>query len=89
MPRWCGRRGTTPSSSSGCSTPASAPASSLACERADLVAAVARGFGCSARRVETYEDLTRVLDEVVPGLVHRDEPLLLDVVVAPDETFQP
>ncbi len=53
------------------------------------VAAVAHGFGCPARRIETYEELTSVLDEVVPGLVHRNEPLLLDVVVAPDETFQP
>jgi hypothetical protein len=30
-----------------------------------------------------------VLDDVVPGLADRREPLLLEIVVAPDETFAP
>ncbi len=47
------------------------------------LAAVARGFGCPARRIETLDELDAVLDDVVPTLEERDEPLLLDVVVAP------
>jgi benzoylformate decarboxylase len=35
------------------------------------------------------DELLEVLDEVVPGLAGRDEPLLLEVVVAPDDTFSP
>jgi benzoylformate decarboxylase len=51
------------------------------------LAAVARGFGCPARRIETYEELVATLDEVVPTLGHRTEPLLLDVVIEPTRTF--
>jgi benzoylformate decarboxylase len=53
------------------------------------VAAVARGFGCPAQKITTYDELTTALDEVVPTLAERDEPLLLDVVVSPTETFAP
>ena len=53
------------------------------------VAALARGFGCPARRITTYEELVGALDEVVPTLAERDEPLLLDVAVAPTTTFAP
>ena len=53
------------------------------------VAAIARGFGCAARRIETHDELTEALDEAVPTLADRDEPLLLDVVVAPTEEFAP
>jgi benzoylformate decarboxylase len=53
------------------------------------VAAMARSFGCDARRVETEEDLLRELDDVVPTLAARDRPLLLEVIVEPDETFAP
>ncbi len=47
------------------------------------LATLARGFGCPSRRVTTHDDLCAVLDEVVPTLAARDEPLLLDVVIAP------
>jgi benzoylformate decarboxylase len=47
------------------------------------LATIARGFGCPARRVATHEELTETLDEVVPTLADRDEPLLLDVAIAP------
>ena len=47
------------------------------------VSAIARGFGCSAVRVESAEELERTLDDVVPGLATRSEPLLLEVAVAP------
>jgi benzoylformate decarboxylase len=51
------------------------------------LAAAARAFGCPARRIETYEELVATLDEVVPTLGDRTEPLLLDVVIAPTRTF--
>ena len=53
------------------------------------VAAMARAQGCEARRVETHDDLLRVLDDVIPALKDRSTPLLLEVVVAQDETFEP
>jgi benzoylformate decarboxylase len=53
------------------------------------VSGLARAFGCPARRVETHDDLVATLDEVVPGLADRRDPLLLEVVVEPDETFRP
>jgi benzoylformate decarboxylase len=53
------------------------------------VAAVARGFGCAAERISTHAELLRALDEAVPTLASREEPLLLDVAIAPAETFAP
>jgi benzoylformate decarboxylase len=53
------------------------------------IAAIARGFGCAAERIETHDELMRALDQAVPGLAERDEPLLLEVVVEPDPTFAP
>jgi len=53
------------------------------------LATVARGFGCPARRIVTHDELESVLDEVVPSLGKREEPLLLDVVVAPTGAFAP
>ena len=52
------------------------------------VAAMARAQGCPAIRVTEHDELLRVLDEVVPGLAGRGEPLLLEVVVEPDPDFQ-
>ncbi|MCD4534307.1 thiamine pyrophosphate-dependent enzyme [Nocardioides sp. cx-169] len=42
---------------------------------------LAQGFGCASIRVESHEQLLAVLDEVVPTLGERREPLLLDVRV--------
>jgi benzoylformate decarboxylase len=53
------------------------------------VAALARGFGCPARKIATHDELVRELDEAVPTLATRDEPLLLDVAIAPTEHFAP
>ncbi|MEV0235667.1 thiamine pyrophosphate-dependent enzyme [Nonomuraea sp. NPDC050786] len=50
---------------------------------------LARSLGCPARRVDTYDELTAALDEVLPTLSTRDEPLLLDVTVTVDPDFQP
>lgn len=53
------------------------------------VAALARGFGCDARRLSTHDELISALDAVVPTLASREEPLLLDVAIAPTQTFAP
>jgi benzoylformate decarboxylase len=53
------------------------------------VAALARAFGCAARRISTHEDLLQALDEIVPTLASRAEPFVLDVVIAPTQTFAP
>ncbi|MEV6151194.1 thiamine pyrophosphate-dependent enzyme [Nonomuraea sp. NPDC052129] len=50
---------------------------------------MARSLGCAAKRVDTAEELAAVLDEVMPTLVDREEPLLLEVTVAVDPDFQP
>ena len=47
------------------------------------IAAIAGGFGCPAARVETHDQLLGTLDEVIPTLRERREPLLLAVSVAP------
>jgi thiamine pyrophosphate-dependent acetolactate synthase large subunit-like protein len=46
------------------------------------IGGLARSLGCPAVRVETHDDLTRVLDEVLPGLAGRREPLVVEAVVA-------
>jgi benzoylformate decarboxylase len=53
------------------------------------VAGLARAFGCDARKLSTYDELLAALDEVVPDLASRGEPLLLDVAIAPTATFAP
>jgi benzoylformate decarboxylase len=53
------------------------------------LATIARGYGCPARRISIHDELVDSLDEVVPALRGRNEPLLLDVVVAPTTTFAP
>ena len=53
------------------------------------VAGLARAFGCPARTIADHDELVTVFDEVLPTVGERDEPLLLQVVVAPDESFAP
>jgi benzoylformate decarboxylase len=53
------------------------------------VAGLARAFGCKAQNIGTHEELLAALDEVIPNLASRSEPLLLDVAVAPTATFAP
>ena len=53
------------------------------------VVGLAQALSCPARAVTTYGELVGVLDEVIPTLAGRDEPLLLGVTVARDATFQP
>jgi benzoylformate decarboxylase len=51
------------------------------------ITAMARALGCPAQRVEDHDGLLQALDEALPGLAGRSEPLLLEVVVAPDSDF--
>ena len=53
------------------------------------IAGLAEIFGCESRRITDLAALQQVLDEVVPGLSDRAEPLLLEVTVEPDTDFQP
>jgi benzoylformate decarboxylase len=53
------------------------------------IAAIARAFGCEAKRIETHDRLLAALDEAIPTLPERTSPLLLDVAVAPTATFAP
>jgi benzoylformate decarboxylase len=46
------------------------------------VSRIAEGFGCPTRRIEAYDELLATLDEVMPSLGSRREPLLLDVAVS-------
>ncbi|WP_433497620.1 thiamine pyrophosphate-binding protein [Sphaerimonospora sp. CA-214678] len=53
------------------------------------LSAMARSLGCPAIRLDSHADLLAALDEVVPTLGSRTEPLLLDVAVTPDAEFHP
>jgi benzoylformate decarboxylase len=53
------------------------------------VSALAEGLGCAAERVDSYEAMVKALDEVVPTLSDRTEPLVLEVAVVPEATFEP
>ncbi|MBV9685170.1 MAG: hypothetical protein JO046_25475 [Solirubrobacterales bacterium] len=45
------------------------------------IGGMARSLGCPSVRVETHDQLIRTLDEVVPELTGRREPLLVEAVV--------
>jgi benzoylformate decarboxylase len=47
------------------------------------IAAMARALGCPAMRIETHDELIAQLDEVIPTLGRRDQPLLLEMAIAP------
>jgi benzoylformate decarboxylase len=53
------------------------------------ISALAQTFGCEARRIERHDELIGALDEAVPTLRERREPLLLEVVVTADSSFSP
>ncbi|WP_067169605.1 thiamine pyrophosphate-dependent enzyme [Microtetraspora niveoalba] len=53
------------------------------------LSAMARSFGCPATRVDSYDDLVAALDEIVPDLGSRTEPMLLEITVVPDSEFRP
>jgi thiamine pyrophosphate-dependent acetolactate synthase large subunit-like protein len=49
---------------------------------------LAQALGCPAERVDSYDGLVAALDAVVPTLAGRSEPLLLEVAVEPEPTFE-
>ena len=51
--------------------------------------ALAGAFGCRARRIDAWDDLVTILDEVMGDLAERSEPLLLEVIVEPGRVFEP
>jgi thiamine pyrophosphate-dependent acetolactate synthase large subunit-like protein len=53
------------------------------------ITTLARGLGCEAERIDDHATLLARLDEVVPTLAGRETPLVLEVVVAPDEAIVP
>ncbi|MGH3064564.1 MAG: thiamine pyrophosphate-binding protein [Gaiellaceae bacterium] len=53
------------------------------------IAGLARAQGCDAKRISEHGELLQTLDDVIPTLTHRDQPLLLDVVIAPTQSFAP
>jgi benzoylformate decarboxylase len=53
------------------------------------IAGLARAQGCDAKRISEHGELVQTLDDVIPTLAHRDQPLLLDVVIAPTQSFVP
>jgi benzoylformate decarboxylase len=44
---------------------------------------MARCLGCPSIKVAAYDELIATLDQVMPRLAQRQEPLLLDVAIAP------
>ena len=46
------------------------------------ITGIARCLGCPATRVETYDELSATLDELIATLASRREPLLVEVAVA-------
>jgi benzoylformate decarboxylase len=53
------------------------------------ISALARTLGCEARRIEHHDELLSALDEVVPSLAARTEPVLLEAVVTTESSFSP
>lgn len=45
------------------------------------VSGLAHSLGCPAERVETHDELTRKLDEILPGLAQRATPIVLEVAL--------
>ncbi|MDX6356694.1 MAG: benzoylformate decarboxylase, partial [Streptomyces sp.] len=53
------------------------------------VSGLAESLGCPARRIARHADLLAALDELVPTLGSRSEPVVLEVAVVPDPEFHP
>jgi len=53
------------------------------------IGAIARAFGCDAVRIDRHDELLERLDAELSTLADRETPLLLEVVVAQDESFDP
>ncbi len=53
------------------------------------IASIAQAFGCPAQRISEWNQLNEALEEVIPDLAGRAEPLVLEVLLAPDDAFEP
>jgi benzoylformate decarboxylase len=53
------------------------------------ICGLAANLGCASQRIETHEDFRGRIEEVVPSLSTRSEPLVLDVAVAADLDLPP
>lgn len=53
------------------------------------ISTIAAGLGVESVLIDAYDELTDVLDRVIPGLGARQEPLVIEIVVSPDTTFSP
>jgi benzoylformate decarboxylase len=53
------------------------------------IARLAHGFGCPARRVDSYTSMVDAFDELVPTLTSRTEPIVLEIAVVPEPSFEP
>jgi benzoylformate decarboxylase len=53
------------------------------------ISRLATGFGCPARRVDTYAAMVDALDELIPTLTSRIEPMVLEIAVVPEPSFEP
>jgi benzoylformate decarboxylase len=52
-------------------------------------AAMAESFGVASQRIQTHDELVRILNEVVPTLRERQTPLALIINVEPENKFAP
>jgi benzoylformate decarboxylase len=53
------------------------------------VSGLAVALGCPARKITQYSELLAALDDIVPTLGSRTEPVVLEVAVAPGPEFHP
>ncbi|MDX6350264.1 MAG: benzoylformate decarboxylase [Streptomyces sp.] len=53
------------------------------------VSGMALALGCPARKITQHSELLAALDDITPTLDSRTEPVVLEVVVAPDPQFHP
>jgi benzoylformate decarboxylase len=53
------------------------------------IARLANGFGCPARRVDTYAAMVDAFDALIPTLTGRTEPMVLEIAVVPESSFEP
>jgi benzoylformate decarboxylase len=51
------------------------------------VSRVAEGLGVAARRIEGFAELAEALEQIVPTLASRVDPIVLEVVIAPEQSY--
>ncbi|MEO7124427.1 MAG: hypothetical protein ABI400_15200, partial [Lacisediminihabitans sp.] len=51
------------------------------------VSRVAEGLGVESLRIDGYAELTETLNRVLPTLASRSEPLVIEITIAPEQTY--